>query len=83
MFDLPHSPADVAGIYGSADIEYMLRALLQTPSQLAKMRPDDPLVQAYYAGYYAACDAIATMTGANLSPRTRGAGETRARGERW
>ena len=82
MLDMPHGRGDVAGLYGSADIEAMLLALLQTPTQIAKVRPDDPLMQAYYAGYLAACQAIATMTGAHIEPRTRGAGETRRRGER-
>lgn len=83
MFLYRTEPQDVAGIYGSADIEYMLRALLQTPSQMAAACPNDPTLQAWCAGYLAACQAIATMTGADLSPKTRrGADEARARGGR-
>ena len=75
---------DVAGIYGSADIEYMLRAILQTPSQIATACPNDQTLQAWYAGYVAACQAIATMTGADLSPRTRQeANEARRGGDTW
>jgi hypothetical protein len=72
-----------SNVFLQADLEAMLCAILQTPSQMAAACPNEPTLQAWCAGYLAACQAIATMTGADLSPKTRrGADEARARGER-
>ena len=71
MLNLPSRRQDVVGMYGTADLEWMLRAIKQTPDQMASACPNDPTLQAWHAGYTAACLAIATMVGADISPRTR------------
>lgn len=72
-----------SNVFLQADLEAMLRGILQTPTQMAAACPNEPTLQAWYAGYLAACQAIATMTGCDLSPKTRQeADETRARSKR-
>jgi hypothetical protein len=84
MLDMPSRRGDVAGVYGSADIEMMLRAILDTPTMLADACPNDAMLQAYRAGVLAACRQLAMMTGAGIGPRTRrDAQEARARGDTW
>jgi hypothetical protein len=70
-----------SNVFLQADLEAMLQALLQTPRQMAQACPHDQMLQAWYTGYLAACTAIATMTGCDISPRTRrGARQAEARG---